>query len=674
MFDRKPLSLAIGLCFVAVSPAFAADDAGRDGASVDALDAVVVIGEKVTENIRYDLAGSVDVIGRDALDFEHVDDTLELLNKAPGVYLSRYNQGVINTDTAIRGFAGDGSSPHGKLLIDGIPSNLHNGYGELDQMFPLNIGHIQVFKGTSDPRYGLYNIAGHYDVQSRSDVATELQASYGSFNSMELQSYLGRDDGNLRHSYSFGYRSSDGYRDHTDLSKYALSGRWFFDATDAVELGLIARTSHYDGDAPGYLDSVTARTKPQSSASYANQDGGDKTIHHLSGHLNADLSESMRWEAKLYWQTFERERWVRFSEAGSLQNRYDDQTHSGFLSKLAMQVNDAWRVNWGVDVERQDVLEQRFGTVGQSRQRDSSVVKRHNDHSFNTFGTYLQVEHDPNEWLDWNFAYRVDRLNGSLTKVARDGTRTSADMYDFGWIGQPKLNVFLYPSDTMMVFANMGRSFQHPFGASAYTTGDRGARDVSINDGWEVGTHWQPTDAFGMRVSLWKQTATDEYVVVDGTAQNVGETKRDGVDLSMTWSLNEQFLVWGNYSHINSEIVATGTGAANYVGNELRSIPSHTASFGLDAYLSDRLTAKLHVDSQGGYYANEANMGRRFGDFTFVSANIRYNFDWGHVDLQGNNLFDEYGEYVYDFGQTGGDTIHSPMDGRSFGVSLTWKL
>ncbi len=125
------------------------------------LGSVVVIGKKEVE-LDKNIAGSVDVITRDELEYEHVTDTLELYTKTPGVVLSRYNQGIINTDISIRGFAGDGTTPHAKLLVDGIPSNLHNGYNEMDYLFPTNIQSIQVFKGTSDPTTGLFATAGNF--------------------------------------------------------------------------------------------------------------------------------------------------------------------------------------------------------------------------------------------------------------------------------------------------------------------------------------------------------------------------------------------------------------------------------------------------------------------------------------------------------------------------------
>lgn len=228
------------------------------------------------------LAGSNDQISRDELDYEHPNNTLELFSKAPGVNLARYNQGIINTDIGIRGFGTDGVTPHAKLLIDGIPFNLHNGYNELDQMFPLAIGGIQTFKGTSDVRYGLYNVAGSYNVFSRTDIGTELQTTVDSFGSYEAQVYTGIQDGAFTQNYFLGYRNGQGYRDHSDMEKYTLSGRWAYEVDSSLTVGLSARFSNYEGDSPGYLERQTAENDPKSSALFASQDGGEKEVGHLS--------------------------------------------------------------------------------------------------------------------------------------------------------------------------------------------------------------------------------------------------------------------------------------------------------------------------------------------------------------------------------------------------------
>ncbi|MCM8537376.1 MAG: TonB-dependent receptor [Lentisphaeraceae bacterium] len=663
MLDLKSIILTT---LVLSSTLVAQDKTAEAEAPKDAVisETIVVIGDPEDVPLT-DTVGSLDVLTAKEIKYEHVDDTLELFSKIPGVYLSRYNQGVINTDIAIRGFAGDGSSPHGKLLIDGIPSNYHNGYNELDQLFPFNISSIAVFKGTSDPRYGLNNVAGNYNVSTRQDEAREIEMTLGSFNTQELQGYWGIVDDNFKHSYTAGIRDNEGYRDNTDLTKYALSGSWQWDFNESTNLRFIARHAHYDGDAPGYLDKQTASDHPKRSEDYANQDGGEKETTHFSLHWTQGLSDDLDWKLKLYWQRYERERWVRFSEAGSLQNRYDEQDHMGVISTLDWYLNDDWTLTWGLDYEYQDVLEQRFATIGNTRTRGTATRDR--EYDFGVLGNYLKIAHRFSEKFRWNAAIRVDKIYGDFED---EMTGQDRDIYDFGMIVQPKLNLLYSLTNSTLLFANAGRSFQHPFGASAYTAGDRSDRDVSINDGWEAGMQWNYKTDFTVRLSYWQQKASDEYVTVDGDQKNVGETFRDGIDLSFSGQINEKWSYWGSYTYINSEIKKTSDTAADTEGNELRSIPDFTASLGVGYNWTKKLTTRLFFDLQGDYYVNEANEGGKFGDFAILNFSADYDLGWGTVKLQVNNLTDEQNEYVYDFSSDASSTIHSPGDGINGSVSL----
>ena len=644
------------------------------------LETIIVIGEQ-RELIETDLFGSVDILSQEELAYEHVDDTLELFNKVPGVYLARYNQGIINTDIAIRGFAGDGVTPHAKLLIDGIPANLHNGYNELDQLFPLSIASITVFKGTSDPRYGLYNIAGNYNVATRQDHAKQIELTLGSFNTQEVQGYAGFSSEGFQHNYSVGYRTNKGYRDHTDLDKYALTGSWQWDFDDAKALRIIARHAGYEGDSPGYFSSTqAARANPRGSESFASEDGGDKETSHLSAHWDQDINEDVQWQLKAYAQTFERERWVRFSEGGSLTNRYDDQEQWGMISTLNWSLNDNWSLDWGIDYEYQDVIEQRFNTVNNTRVR--AGVSRDRAYDFISYGTYLKISHELSEQLHWNIALRADRLDGDYLdrNLSPDSTvEPDRDMFDFGTIIQPKFNIVYAVSEIVDIFANAGRSFQHPFGITAYQAinidGTRQApRDVSINDGWEIGTQWSPSSALMVRLSYWQQNASDESIVVDGNRQNVGKTERSGLDIAFSGTLNYAWSYWGNFTTIDSEIVRADDRLRDSEGNELRSIPDYTASIGLNYQITPKLVSRIHLDAQGDYYINEANVGGKFGDYTLLNASADYDSDWGTIKFQLNNITDQYYEYAFDFQNDAAFTIHSPGDGINGSVSVNWNF
>jgi iron complex outermembrane receptor protein len=237
---------------------------------------------------------------------------------------------------------------------------------------------------------------------------------------------------------------------------------------------------------------------------------------------------------------------------------------------------------------------------------------------------------------------------------------------------QPKFNGFVRIGETLNVFANAGRSFQHPLSADAFTAGDRNARDVSINDGWELGLGWQPTDRLEFRLSYWAQDAKDEFVVVDGAAQNVGRTERDGIDLAFNWNPNARVYVWGNFTTVDGRIVRPADNRRAFVGNRLRSVPETTGSLGVNYQVSDAITARVHADHQGAYYVNEANLGGRYGGYTLAHASLDWRFGKATLGLQATNLFDRYYEYVFDFSENGTGTVHSPGDGRAFGVSLQY--
>ena len=587
--------------------------------------------------------------------------------------MSRYNQGIINTDVAIRGFAGDGTTPHAKLLIDGIPSHLHNGYGELDQLFPMGIGNIQVFKGTSDVRHGRFNTAGNYYVASRSDEATELQATYGSFDSFEAQAYSGIKLDRLSQSLFAGYRRTDGFRDHSETSKYSVSGRWGLEINDDADLAFVARLSGYEGDSPGYLSREESRAAPTSSAPFANQDGGEKEIQHFSLHFNHGfLDESLQLNIKLYRQNFERQRWVRFSEAGSLSERFDDQLQTGLLSTASWNFYETWTVSAGFDVQVEDVIEQRFGTVGQTRLRDANNVIRNFDYDLQTYGGFVSVESMLFDRIRWSAGLRMDYFAGDFASTDVEGNRATADIVDFGVILQPKVNVLVQIIDGLAGFANYGRSFQSPFGSSLYAVdGAVRSQEVSINDGWEVGAKWAPGFGLSLRLSYWQQLASNEFVVIDGDNQNVGETDRSGVEAALAWYVLDGLYVWGNFSWTLTEIANPGDTAPDTVGNRLRSIPDFTTSFGARYDITDNFFAAVHFDGQGSYYVNERNLGGKFGDYLLGHINAGFQTETDRIELQVNNIFDSFYEYVFDFSDDGTSTTHSPGAGINANVSYT---
>ena len=681
-------TLRTSLVFIAstLSASFAQE--APESASDDFSNVIVVIGEAQNDSAFVaapELAGSQDIITRDELAYEHPDDTLELFTKIPGVNIARYNQGLINTDIGIRGFGTDGVTPHAKLLIDGIPANLHNGYNELDQMFPLAIGSIEVFKGTSDARYGRYNVAGSYNVSSRTDLGNELQVTVDSFGGYELQGYTGSKDGNLTENYFLGYRKSQGYRDHNALDKYTFSGRWAYEVDDSFTYGAFARFSSYKGDAPGYLTQEEAEANPTSSADYTSDDSGEKTVNHFSAFadkefLNGDLQLSL----KAYYNDIFRERFVRFAEGWDLRHRIDNQDIGGFIATSNWFINDHFSLKTGLDYQHQDVTEEDYQTPGVGGDYNVNRVRKQHNYTLENIGGFVSFEYDSHSAFRGNIGLRLDRVSGKGTFGAgvtnpatgeRDLVQTSDAEASYDSVLQPKVNLFYDINDAVTAFANYGRTFQTPFSSNFYN-----AEELNINDGGELGFSYQFTDQSNFRLSVWNQKAENEYQLhpYNGTYEEIGEIDRRGIEFAFDHQVNSAVTIWGNYGYTKSEIkeAINTVSFADTKGNEVRSTPNHTYSLGLSYQVNDALSTRLHFDGQGDYYINEANTGGRFGDYNIINAGVDYQTSFGLFSVQINNIFDSYYEYVFDFSgpTTDATTIHSPGDGRNASISYTYSF
>lgn len=655
--QRTTLTNMIALLFLPTSPLYAEEAAPLT------LDSIVVIGKQETLNSDKSLAGSVDIITRDELEYEHITDSLELFTKTPGVVLSRYNQGIINTDLSIRGFTGDGETPHAKLLVDGIPSNLFNGGNEMDYLFPTNIQSIQVFKGTSDATTGLFATAGNYKVETRKDIGKQVQLSYGSFNTRELQGYYGDKLGELTQNYAIGYRAGNGWRDNTDIEKMALSGRWQYDF-EKSSLALSTKYGKYHAfEAPGYISKQQARDNPRQSAANAANDGGEKEFKHISLHYDHFFSNDLDLSLKTYWQNLDRERSVRFVGSPGDELRFEDQTSTGLIAKLNWKINPQWAFETGYDIERQEVEEFR---------RRLTVIRRDADYDFTAQGVFAKFENTPLDWLRWNIAYRVDHLSiDANNSFVNNNTVLPTTMLKNQTIYQPKFNIFANVTDDQTLFFNAGRSFQTPLGTDLNTRNRTIDVNVGINDGWEFGLKSAWGNKLNTRISYWQQKAEDEFMPVDGTRQLIGQTKRQGIDGNFDVAFNDMWSLWGNVSLVNQKIVKGPDNNRAIDGNRIRGIPNHTASVGVQITPNSQWIARVHIDRQGAYYVNENNLGGKYGAYTLTNANVDYKTNWGRVSLQANNIFDKDYEYVYDFTSTGGNLNFSPGAGRNFSLTAT---
>ncbi|NDY93841.1 TonB-dependent receptor [Ideonella livida] len=630
------------------------------------------------------LLTSVDVVGGSALQDQPVRHTWELARQVPGVLLTEFNQGTTSGKLSMRGFNGEGEVNAVKLLIDGVPSNTNDGnMPYIDLVLPLEVEALTTVRGTNDARYGLHNIAGNAELSTRqSGTDTAVRATAGSFAYRDLQAVTGLEGGGFSQTYSLGARSSEGFRDHARFERYNLGGQWFYQASGQPwRVGLSARALHHVAQEPGYLTAADAQDHPQMSNAYNATDGGSRDLSQISLRAEGQATADLSWQAIVWRNRYEDQRFVRFSAAGSQQERDTDETHMGLRTLLSWRVPGTplhrLAVEGGLDTERQDNRSQRHRTVDRSR----AAQTRDQQWNFNTVGAFAQAVVEPSPQWRLVPAWRVDRLSGQFHDLMN---AVDADLYAYGSLHSPKFSAQWRPDATQTWYGNWGRTFQVGVGRASYKyTAGSAEQAPSTNDGWELGWKFlgaQP-GAVGVaglsgRVALWQQKATDEVMrkLNDpaNDSENIGATRRRGLDVQLRAQPVPAISTWLAWTRQEALIVTPDSSSGAQAGNEVDHVPHQLLQAGADWQASARWRLGATLFRQSDYFIERTNTRGRFGGTTLLDLNSRWTLQPGAtVELTLKNLTNALHEYAW-WDTSSGQSLHSPGDGRA--LYLSWRV
>ncbi|NYD90641.1 TonB-dependent receptor [Sphingomonas melonis] len=674
IFLRTATAASVALALAAPAWAQRHDhDADANDTSFSVGDIVVTARDmaRSTSNI----VTSIDRLGGDVAQRQSVDNSWELFARLPGVSLTDFNQGTTSGRFSIRGFNGEGEISAVKLLIDGVPSNANDGgMPFIDAVMPLDIAQVELVRGTADPRYGLHAIAGSADITTRiGGNYLDVRGLGGAFGTAEGQLSAGLETGGLSQNYFVGYRHSDGFRDHAGLDRVSLAGKWFYD-WGAVRLGGIARYAQVEAQEPGYLTDADAYADRRRSYAVSASDGGRRQMVQYSLHLDVDLTDTLALSAKGYANALDDDRYVRFSATVAQQRRLAREDQYGGLATLhyhpKVAVLHRLMLEVGGDVQVQDNESLRYLTA------DRRITSQTRDQAFGltVAGGYAQAVIEPTAWLSITPGWRFDTVSGTL-RNRMNGQRYPIN--DYGTISQPKLSVAITPVAGVTAYGNYGRTFQIGVGAGAYKVPPR-TTDLapSINEGWEAGVKLARGRWLEARVALWEQTASGEIKRrlndPSGDSDNLGATRRRGLDVQLSVTPVRGANLWGAYSYQRARIVTPDPATPSQAGNWIDHVPQNLFSGGIDVVPVERWRVSLWGNGQSSYELTPANTLPRYGAYLVVTGEVAWRvLPQLEVAAQLKNLGNRRYEYVW---YDGTQVLHSPADSRALYGSVRLTL
>lgn len=198
---------------------------------------------------------------------------------------------------------------------------------------------------------------------------------------------------------------------------------------------------------------------------------------------------------------------------------------------------------------------------------------------------------------------------------------------------------------------------------------------------YELGTKWDVlNDKLNLTAAIFRTEKTNTRATAeDGTTQNIGETRVDGIELGVNGNITEKWAVSAGYTYLDSELVDGGytnvgsTTAPVYQanpsnGNQVQNVAKNSATLWTTYQVLPDLTLGAGAVAMDKVYGNATNT-KWVPGYVRYDAMARYNVN-KNVDLQlnVNNLSDK--RY---FTKAYSSHYATEAEGRSAVLSVNFK-
>ncbi|HEY8190504.1 MAG TPA: TonB-dependent receptor plug domain-containing protein, partial [Micavibrio sp.] len=190
----------------------------------------------------------------------------DVLEKTPGVFVQpRFGEDVrlsIRGSGLSRGFHLRGIS----LLQDGVPFNLSDGSGDFQEIDPLFLQHVEVYRGGNALRYGVATLGGAINMATPSGrtapAGSLLRAEAGSYGTFRVHAETAGRSGNADGFAAMTKSLSGGYRQHTDTDNTRFNGNAGYRLSGDAETRFYLSLNDINQEIPGTLSRFDAIHNP----------------------------------------------------------------------------------------------------------------------------------------------------------------------------------------------------------------------------------------------------------------------------------------------------------------------------------------------------------------------------------------------------------------------------
>ncbi len=645
---------------------------------------VVVTGVRLptVRELARGLAGRTASLDAQDLDARGVRSLADALEQLPGVTTSDELGATAQMDVSLRGFQVSPviGVPQGvTVYVDGVRANEPDAHEVNFDLLPLeDVERVEVVYGPSVllGRNALGAAVNLVTRRGASPAAREIEASAGSWDRYELKARAGGRHGVWDYYVGARYERERGWREDTR----SRIGTLF------VKLGLLngtwdATLSYSGADnrifQAGSLPESVAVANPR-----RNFTGGDyfSPLAHLVI-LNAQrLVGRTQLAINAFGRSLSSEQFNANFVGQNSRQRNATRIGGGAVQLSGKLPLGGRQLRWlaGADADYEHVAVRIFAVPGGGAPDSLTVSVRTNQVNAGAFGG-VNLEVVPRltataaaryDWIRVPFEDLLDATQSGVHIFRRLSPRAGLTWSGGGGGGHE-------------VFASVSRGFRAPAVVELacadpqaacplpFALGPDPALQPVVATTYELGWHLRaPTGGIDASADVYRTAVRDDIffiasTVTGGYFQNIGATRRSGVELALQWRGASGVRAYANYGYTRATFETTATlattrdttGETVTPGDRLPMVPDHRVNAGLAVPILRAHGTETGVSLMAGLDAryvgrqwlrgDEENATRRLSDYTV--ADLSLTLSWGDFELRGavRNLFDRR---VYTFG------------------------
>lgn len=543
------------------------------------LETIVISASRGAPQKAKDTPASIDVVPAEVIQTGQLQVNIsETLSRVPGLVAQNRQNYAQDIQISSRGFgARSAFGVRGlRLYADGIPATGPDGQGQVSHFDLSTASRIEVLRGPFSSLYG--NSSGGVISIFTADGGTknnvELSTVMGSYGTHRTGAQMSGTEGKVQYNLSAGLFDTGGYRDHSAAKRQNLNGKFKVNVSDDTKISFVINSvAMPDVQDPLGLTRAEMGANPRQATGVAYIYNTRKSVeqtqagvvldHRIDSDLKFLLTAYTGQRATQQFQSIPSTTQIAVTSPGGVIDL--KRSYQGVDLRMIQKtrlLDKPLTLTYGLSTDRLSEGRKGFQNFVGATLGVQGALRRDEDNLVRSMDQYVQAEWFLADRWSLSAGLRHSRVNfDSQDKYIVTGNGNDSGSVSYQ-ANSPALGIVFHATDATNFYASVGKGFETPtLNELAYRVSGGTGLNFNLNSStsnqWELGIKSQLAPGWRLNTAYFQAKTANEITIAANTGgrasyQNVGSTKRDGLEAALDGRLSETWTTHLAVTYLNA--------------------------------------------------------------------------------------------------------------------------